>query len=254
MRTLPPIDAHAHIDDHIDPSEIEKLGAVVFAVTRTLDEADAATQRNDRTAIWGVGCHPGLIRAQQGFKADRFEQLLGRTVFAGELGLDGKSRVPIDRQMETLSEALRVLHRTPRITSLHSYGATCQLLELLTPAPPAGIILHWWLGDAQQTRRAVNLGCFFSVNMSSVRRKDVLAQIPPERILTETDHPFGDRRSRPRRPGLVSDVERAIGHEFRMNHQEVRRLMWSNLRTLISDTECSSLLPRIVRVTLAAYT
>ena len=207
--------------------------------------------------VWGVGCHPGLIKAQQGFNAFRFEQLLSQTVFAvfaGELGLDGKSRVPIARQMETLSEALQVLRRTPRLTSLHSYGATGQLLELLTPNPPTGIILHWWLGDAQQTQRAVDLGCFFSMNVSSVRRKEILARIPPDRLLTETDHPFGDRRSRPRRPGFVADVERAIGQEFRMNHQEVRRLMWSNLRTLISDTACSSLLPRTIRVTLAAYT
>ena len=120
MRSLPLIDTHTHIDVDIEPSEVKDLGAFVMAVTRTLDEANIATQRDDNMAIWGVGCHPGLKRAQQEFNADRFQQLLARTPFAGELGLDGKSRVPMDQQVETLGKAFDVLRRTPRLTSLHS--------------------------------------------------------------------------------------------------------------------------------------
>ena len=83
MRSLPPLDAHTHIDANIEPAEIKNLGAFVMAVTRTLDEADIATRRDDDMAIWGVGCHPGLKKAQQAFDADRFQQLLIRTPFAG---------------------------------------------------------------------------------------------------------------------------------------------------------------------------
>ena len=158
----------------------------------------------------------------------------------------------MDRQIETLVKVFDVLRHTPRLTSLHSYAATGQLIDLLDSSPPPGIILHWWLGDTQQTQRAIELGCFFSINASSVRRKDVLAQIPRDRLLTETDHPFGDRRSRLRRPGLVNNVERAIGYEFGMSPSEVRRLMWSNLRQLIETTGCSAMLPHTTRIALAA--
>ena len=252
MRSLPPIDAHAHIDARLDHVEIRSLGALVVAVTRTLDEAEIATRRKDGMAVWGVGCHPGLKKAQNAFNSDRFQELLSRTAVAGELGLDGRSCVPIDQQVETLEKALEVLRRTPRLTSLHSYAATGQVLDLLEAGPPPGIILHWWLGDADQTRRAVELGCFFSVNASSVGKKDVLARIPRDRLLTETDHPFGDRRSRARRPGRVDDVERAIGDQHGMSPIDVRRLMWTNLRLLISTVGCSTLLPREIRVALAA--
>lgn len=252
MRSLPPIDAHAHIDPDIDHTEIKNLRAVVMAMTRTLDEADRATRRDDSMAIWGVGCHPGLKTALSAFDAHRFQELLTRTALAGELGLDGKSRVPMEKQVETLSEAFEVLRQTPRLTSLHSYAATGQLLELLEAGSPPGIILHWWLGDAQQTRRAVELGCYFSVNASSVRRKDVLAGIPRERLLTETDHPYGDKRSRPRRPGLVGEVEHALGHQHGISPSEVRRLMWSNFRQVVSTTGCSKMLPSEIRVALAA--
>ena len=171
MKSLVPIDAHTHIDLNIDRFEINNLAAFVMAVTRTLDEADKATLRKDSLAVWGVGCHPGLSRAQREFDAGRFRELLERTAFAGELGLDSKSRVPMERQIETLMKALDVLRSSPRLTSLHSYAATGQLIELLELGPPPGVILHWWLGDARQTERAVALGCFFSVNASSVRRR-----------------------------------------------------------------------------------
>ena len=253
MRGLPPIDAHAHIDAGIDRAEMRSLRALVFAMTRTLDEADIATAREDDMAIWGVGCHPGLKKAQNGFDAGRFEELLTRTAVAGELGLDGKSRVSMDQQVATLAKALDVLRRRPRLASLHSYAATGQLLELLEKNCPPGIILHWWLGDARQTDRAVELGCYFSVNASSVRRKDVLAGVPRDRLLTETDHPFGDRRSRLRKPGRVDDVELAIGRHYGMSPSEVRRLMWANLSLLISTAGCSTLLPHETRVALAAH-
>ena len=252
MRRLLPLDAHAHIDADIDRSEMVNLGAFVMAVTRTLEEADLATRRDDLMAVWGVGCHPGLSKAQQRFDARRFQELVTRTPFVGELGLDGKSRVPMRKQVETLAKAFEVLRNTPRITSLHSYAATGQLIDLLEPGPPPGIILHWWLGDARQTERAVELGCFFSVNASSVRRTEILACIPPNRILTETDHPFGDRRSKNRRPGNVEDVERGIGREYGMNQAEVRRLVWSNLQELTSVTKSSAMFPEAVRATLAA--
>ena len=250
MKSLAPIDAHAHIDINIERSEVSSLGAFVMAVTRTLDEADKATLRKDNLAVWGVGCHPGLSRAQREFNVERFRELLGRTAFAGELGLDGKSRVPMDRQVETLGRALDVLRSSPRLTSLHSYAATGQMIELLELGPPPGVILHWWLGDTRQTERAIELGCYFSVNASSVRRKELLALIPRDRILTETDHPFGDRSSKMRRPGYVADVERKIGIEYGMDQREVRELMWSNLRQLISVTGCSAMLPRLVQKAL----
>ena len=250
MRRLVSIDAHAHIDAGIDSREIRSLGALVMAVTRTLDEAEKATRRRDGMVIWGVGCHPGLKRAQDEFEEHRFTELLSQTALAGELGLDGKSRVPMVKQIDTLSTALGVLERTPRLASLHSFAATGQMLELLETTCPPGIILHWWLGSTQQTKRAVELGCYFSMNASCIGKRDLLRQIPRDRILTETDHPFGDRRSRCRRPGRVDDIEDEIGQLHGMSREEVRRLMWSNLRLLTSTAGCSSVLPSAARVAL----
>lgn len=247
---LPPLDLHAHVEATIPPAEIDALNAVVFAVTRSLDEAATALERNDELAVWGVGCHPGLASSQKQFSPTRFGELLETTCFAGEVGLDGARANP-DRQRATLRGALEVLQSLPRITSLHSAGATTALLDELEARPIVGAVLHWWLGDEHETARAVALGCYFSVNRAGVSKNDLLSHVPLQRLLTETDHPFGDRRSRPQRPGNVEFVEATIAAHHGLPADEVRRQLWRNMATLVHETHCGRLLPRAIGHRLA---
>jgi TatD DNase family protein len=251
--TLPPLDLHAHIDAAIDAADVVALRAAIFVATRTLDEATQAVARDDSMVAWGVGCHPAVGAAHRQFDSERFTDLLAHTAFVSEVGLDGSARVAMATQQATLSSVLAALQDAPRITSLHSYQATSEILDCLTAMPVRGAVLHWWLGDTADTKRAVDLGCFFSVNASSVRRREVLGAIPRERLLTETDHPFGDRRRRAEaRPGAVDDVEAAIGRQHGMDADAVRKLMWNNLAGLVSDVGCGRLLPRGIRLQLIA--
>jgi TatD DNase family protein len=253
MRRLPPIDMHAHIELDISPGDLLELGSLVFAATRSLDEAERALKRSDPWTIWGVGCHPGLVGVQKAFDETRFANLITRTPYVGEVGLDGKSRVPMDTQRTTLDAILSALHESPRLTSIHSFAATDAVLECLTARPICGAVLHWWLGDREQTARAIGLGCYFSVNASMLRRPDLLASLPLDRVLAETDHPFGDRSGgRGSRPGRVEDVERALARVHGVEPDDVRREMWRNLAELVRSTKCGVLLPRPARVALAA--
>ncbi|MDE0699776.1 MAG: TatD family hydrolase [Acidimicrobiaceae bacterium] len=251
MRTLPPLDLHAHIDTGIEATELTALRAVVFAVTRSLDEAEQALKRSDNSTIWGVGCHPGLIQAQKAFNPERFQALAATTPYVGELGLDGTSRVPMDMQQRTLRTALQTLQNNPRITSLHSYRATSKILSLLDELPQPGLILHWWLGNASETRRAVEIGCYFSVNRSSIRRTALLSQIPLDRVLPETDHPFGDKGRGPRRPGEVGPVEMALAEVHGLRTEEIRTQTWQTLASIVRETRTGRLLPGQIRRQLA---
>ena len=71
------------------------------------------------------------------------------------------------------------------------------------------------------------------------------------RCLTETDHPFGDRRSREPRPGNVEAVERALATHHQLSQDDVRRAIWSNLSRLVRNVGCGRLLPTRVRTLLA---
>ena len=251
MRALPPLDLHAHVDTGIDAAKLSALQAIVFAVTRSLDEAEQALKRSDGTTIWGVGCHPGLVGSQKAFDVERFRVLVEGTPYVGELGLDGASRVPMDMQGHTLSGALAVLKQSPRITSLHSYKATSEILSLIAERPQPGLILHWWLGTKRETARAVELGCYFSMNRSSVRRGDLLTWIPLDRVLPETDHPFGDKGRGPRRPGEVGHVEAALAEAHGLSLDEIRRRTWQTLASIVQETRTGRRFPAPVRRQLA---
>lgn len=245
---LPPLDLHAHIDVHIPADDLRSLGAVVFAATRSLAEARVGLQRQDERTVWGVGSHPAMANGHKGFDATEFRKLIQQTSFVGELGLDGAAKVSLDRQLRTLRGVLEVLASEPRITSLHSYRATTQILDELTGRPIPGVVLHWWLGSVTATKRAVELGCYFSVNAAMFRRPGGLRHIPLDRLLTETDHPYGDRSGpEPHRPGNVLPVEHAIARLQGLAPDAVRQLMWRNFDRLVRETGCGHLLNRRIR-------
>lgn len=249
MRHLPPLDTHAHVALDIAPFELEKLGAVVLIATRSLEEFARVESRSDGASVWGLGCHPGLVGAQRGFDPDKFASMLQSTPYVAEVGLDGASRVPRDVQRATFEAITRALEAAPRIVSIHSYRATRSVLETLRASRlRSGAVLHWWLGDPEETREAVDLGCYFSVNFSMARSPDVLRAIPRDRLLVETDHPSGDRFSpAPRRPGRVEPVETRIAKSLDIAPEDIREVVWTNFAALVDDTGVDRLLPLAVR-------
>ncbi|QXT64207.1 TatD family hydrolase [Tessaracoccus palaemonis] len=245
---LPPLDLHAHINPKTRPADLERLGAVVFAATRSLDEYESVRVRRDQVTIWGVGCHPGAAQAQQDFDETRFSSLLASTAFVSEIGLDGRSKVPDAEQERVFEAILSALQRTPRIASIHSSGASSRVLGALERTPIKGAVLHWWRGNEAETLRAIELDCWFSFNAAGMKYPADVSLIPLERILTETDHPSGDRTSTlPRQPGSVDDVERALAQIYNTDVQAVRRQVWANLAGLVDHADVPTLLPTAVQ-------
>jgi TatD DNase family protein len=252
-RQLPPIDLHAHISPKARPADLERLGAVVFAATRSLEEYESVRNRRDQVTVWGLGCHPGVPEAQGAFDASRFAGLLSSTAYVSEVGVDRRSKVPMAKQVRVLSSILDCLKGTPRIVSIHSSGAPGAVLDVLERHRIKGAVLHWWRGDEAQTRRALELGCWFSVNAASMKHPADGATTSLDRVFTETDHPSGDRGSAPpRQPGAVSDVETALAQVHEIDATAVRQQVWSNLVRLVDEAGVVDLLPLPVQRMLAA--
>jgi TatD DNase family protein len=251
----PPLDMHAHVNVELDATDLLGLRAVIFAATRTLDEAHLglARQYRDMLTVWGVGVHPASPMALDAFDVNVFASLIMDSAYVSEVGLDGKVRSGLRLQRSVLADILSVLQENPRITSLHSYAATDDLIAELHRAPIKGAILHWWRGGRDATEKALEQGAYFSFNAASLHDTDLLSQIPLDRILIETDHPHGDRRSvTPRQPGRVEFVENALANIHGIPQDELRLAMWQNLRKLVNDTGSERRLPERVAAILAA--
>jgi len=246
----PPLDTHAHIDVAINARDLLSLRAVIFAASRSLDESRKAIRRRprDMLTVWGLGVHPAVKDA---YDSAAFSALLDETAYVGEVGLDGKVESRLAQQREILVSILQQLQQRPRLTSIHSRGATVEIVEELERTPITGAILHWWLGDPALTERAVDLGAYFSINASGLRRRTLIDTIPLDRLLIETDHPDGNRSARaPRQPGNVSDVEEALASKHDLRPADLRAKTWQNLATLVRTTKTGELLPPRVRAIL----
>jgi TatD DNase family protein len=246
---LPPLDCHAHIAPDVTAAQLDALGDVtIFAVTRSLAESHEVVERQDRALVWGCGVHPGVAAARSAYDEQDFRGLLERFCFVGEVGLDRRAG-GVEDQSRVFRSVLNTISGAPVIASVHSTGATDQVVDLVAGAPHPGIILHWFLGDESAVRRAAALGCYFSVN--SAMSDDALQRIPGDRALPETDFPATSRRG-VRRPGDLSRLEARLADLHGETLEETRRRWYRNLRALALASGAIERLPEYLADRLLA--
>lgn len=239
MGDLPTLDAHAHLDARKARS-LDRCG-VVLAQTVSLEEAARSISRRESNVCWGVGCHPRLAEAQAAFDPGRYQELLALSPVAGEVGLDTGSRVSMTVQLATFRAVLREVAARPRILSMHSFPDPRPVLELLREIPVVAPILHWWVGRADATTEAVELGCYFSIHSAVARRSIWRTRVPLDRILVESDHGWRDPPDAI--PLRIGWVEHLVAQNYGITPAEVRSAAWRNLARIVSLTGTRPLLP-----------
>lgn len=229
---LPVLDAHAHIAPDVTSDQIAGLdNAVVFAMTRSLDEARLVCARPDPTLVWGVGVHPGVAAARSSWDPRDFAELMRSFALVGEVGLDRRGG-NFDQQRAIFGEVLSIVRDEPVLLSIHSSGATAEVVHHLTAKPPRGAILHWFNGSPSEVLAAAEAGAYFSVN--TAMSDCSIQNIPRDRVVCETDYP--SRKTKATRPGDVGSIEKLLSGVWDVTVEEVRRKTWWNLRTLAESS------------------
>lgn len=249
MDHFPPLDTHAHVEVTISQRDLLALKAVVLVATRSLSEHASTMTRSDPLAIWGVGIHPGVPAAVADFEVQSLRRQLRGSPLLSEVGLDRRSPVPLQEQRRVLAAALEAHDDNQCIASVHSSGRTAEVLDVLQGHRCSTIILHWWRGSADETRAAIELGCYFSFSHRDTAKGSVFGLVPVDRVLTETDHPYGDRGNPDSRPGATTPIEERIHPK---HPEEARRQIWMNFRSLVETAGVLTRLPTKVAGLVAA--
>lgn len=243
------IDFHCHLDLYDEPrrvaEEAARRGVYVLSVTTTPTAyaGTAALAPEGSRIRTALGLHPELAAGRE-HELPLFERLLPSTRYVGEVGLDGSAphRATLDRQAGILTDILAIAARAGgRILSLHSRGAAKLLLNVLSAEPRAGTpVLHWFSGTPRDVARATEMGCWFSVGsgmLAGARGRAALAAMPRDRVLTETDGPFGMCAGRPAYPWDANVVGPALAEIWKETPRNVQNRINSNFAAI------SALLP-----------
>lgn len=212
------IDFHCHLDLYPNARklvvEVARRNEFTLAVT-TSPRAFIATSRvfsAEANVHVGLGLHPEVAEAKQA-EEGLLVQLIASARFVGEIGLDGSPRFrrSLPQQQRIFTSAVAECQRQGgRAMSIHSRGAETQVLDILEAHPRAGTpVLHWFSGSGAELQRAIRIGCWFSVGpamLAGAKGRGHLREMPMDRVLPETDGPFGKRHGVTLMPWEASDI------------------------------------------------
>ncbi len=215
----PLIDFHCHLDLFPDYRkavlEAERSQVHTLAVTTTPRAWPHNKELTSglRHVTSALGIHPQLVKSDNARELALWDKYLADARYIGEVGLDAGPTYAstLTHQKHVLEHILRACAEAGgKVLSVHavrSAGAVLDMVEKLLPPDRGRVVLHWFTGTITQAARAVELGCYFSVNTMMLRTKkagELIKVIPADRLLTETDGPFTRYQARPARPSDVS--------------------------------------------------
>ena len=180
-----------------------------------------------------LGFHPLVVPRDLAHELALFRRMLERTDYIGEVGLDHsqQGRDSALRQREVFERILALPEIGKKVLTVHSRGAEKETIELLAAAG-ATAILHWYSGPLGAIERALEAGLYFSVNPAMLGSRNggrVIAALPHERVVTETDAPYTKVGGRPSEPRDVPTVVLELAHRWGLTPDEARDSIFTTM-------------------------
>ena len=213
-------DTHCHLDFNVFNSNREEIlsSARAHGVTRILNPAiDVATSQAIVDMVAGlegvyaaVGVHPNDATTWDDESSLAILEQLARrpkVVAIGEIGLDYyRDRAPKDMQQSVFCKQLELAKMVGLPVIVHTRASISDTLDILADwvtarkvynQPLAGYpgVLHSFSGNKHDALRAIELGFFIGITgpvtfKNAPDLQKLVAALPIERILIETDAPF----------------------------------------------------------------
>lgn len=199
------VDAHCHLDLLADYEQAVLNALAMETAILTMTTTPRAWTRNVlmserfENVTPALGYHPQLAGIL-GNELPQFDLHLGEARFIGEVGLDASAKhyYSFKTQERIFNHILKRCALAGRkVLSVHSVRSATTVLDMVEHSgvtrKDCVIILHWFTGTIAEARRALAMGCYFSINPAMMDRPNhraLLLKIPANRMLTESDEPF----------------------------------------------------------------
>ena len=248
-------DSHTHLDEYPGP-EIQEIldragqagvGPIVCAgTTQTSSRACVSLSQAHEQLYAGVGIHPMQVDAPVDDEVYATLRELAvsnaKVVCVSEIGLDFQPQSP-DRSLQ--DQAFRQQIRLARELNLpiifHSRESHPQVLSTLKEerGHEVGGIMHYFQGDEDTAKEAIDLGFFISLARPLLRLpelQEVATKVRLENIVLETDaapQPFKKYRHNWTEPRHVREVAQKLADLKGIDLEEVAHITTGNLMRLL---------------------
>ena len=204
------IDVHSHLCDRkYDGTEDEIVSGFLanggellinsgFDIPSSVKAADQAEKYD--CVYFSVGVHPDEAKSFDKNAEKIFIEAAKRNkcVAIGETGYDFYwNKSTEEEQTKAFERQIEIADELGKPFVVHSREAHKKTVDFLKDHKSIikrGFLLHFYAGNAESVKEIADLGGYFSlggvITFKNAKKEDVIAAIPSDRILTETDCPY----------------------------------------------------------------
>jgi TatD DNase family protein len=232
----------------VDEAVHAGVGALIAMGTDLETTRGAIAMAEEHAAVWAaVGHHP-MNQTPPDVAALGELARHPRVVAIGEVGLDHSNDEhvgPHDAQEAWFRTLIELARDTGLPVCVHIRESADDVLRVLSEHAGLAGVIHYWSLDAGYARRFLDLGFYISfagtVTRSSKEQvREVARLVPSDRLLLETDAPWGTPRGRsgPMRPAWMIDTARAVAEIRGLTLDQLAEIEKANVSSLFSRLSC----------------
>ena len=244
------VDTHLHLEEVDDPdgavAEAVEAGVTrLITVGTDLATSRGAVERATRLeAVFAAAGHHPANTADPDLKAFRGLLALDRVVAVGEIGLDGSADeeyAQMERQLGWFGSMCDLALEFGLPVSVHVRDAADLAYRVLRARPGLTGVMHYFSLDQEWAERFLDLGFHLSFAGLVTRAmraglREVARACPADRLLLETDSPFGQPAARKRepqnRPAYLIDTARVVAELRGISLEELAEIELNNAISL----------------------
>ena len=243
------VDTHCHLDVLEDPDAAAGEAAAAGVTQLICMGLDAGSSRgalelaHRHDGVYaGAGHHPTSTTELDVWELHQLAQD-PKIAAIGEVGLDfgHPEAAPREEQVRRLHDLCGLSLETGLPLSIHNREAEVQVLEVLRAHPGVRGVMHYWALDWEWAERFLDAGMHISFSGLATRPsrenvRDVARRIPADRLLLETDSPFGvpHKRVSPNRPAWLLDTAGVVAQARGLSLEELAALEAANAKQLFT--------------------
>ena len=255
------IDTHAHLSEKFCPDVksgqalIEEL-TVILAGSNVTDSRENIELAKNNLKLWAsVGIHPQCTDPENLDAIEKQLKLLEDMVKSnkyvvaiGECGLDFSPPPPEERERSKEEQEklflgqIKIAKKYQKPLIIHARKAIDEVIEILKKYKNLSGVFHCYTGGKKRIQKVLGLGdqWYFGIDGNltyEVGLAEVVAAIPKERLILETDSPFLTPvpfRGQTNKPEYVKYIYEKLAEIWKLSLNETEKMIDRNAKRLFN--------------------